>query len=36
VLVIHDGMVRTELSGSKLTKENLIAASLGVVERGAA
>jgi ribose transport system ATP-binding protein len=30
VLVIYDGMIRTELSGASLTKENLIAASLGV------
>ena len=30
VLVLHDGMIRTELTGNKLTKENLIAASLGV------
>lgn len=30
VLVIHDGILRTELSGDTLTKENLIAASLGV------
>ena len=30
VLVLHDGMIRTELSGKNLTKENLIAASLGV------
>lgn len=29
VLVLHDGMIRTELSGKNLTKENLIAASLG-------
>src|SRR5215213_3798785 len=29
VLVIHDGMIRTELSGNTLTKQNLIAASLG-------
>jgi ribose transport system ATP-binding protein len=29
VLVMHDGMIRTELSGNTLTKENLIAASLG-------
>jgi ribose transport system ATP-binding protein len=29
VLVIHDGMIRTELAGNTLTKENLIAASLG-------
>ena len=34
VLVVHDGMIRTELSGETLTKENLIAASLGVSERG--
>jgi ribose transport system ATP-binding protein len=33
VLVMHDGMIRTELSGNTLTKENLIAASLGVGER---
>jgi hypothetical protein len=26
---MHDGMIRTELSGNTLTKENLIAASLG-------
>ena len=30
VLVIHDGIIRTELSGATLTKENLISASLGV------
>ena len=30
VLVLHDGMIRTELSGENLTKENLIAASLGI------
>ena len=30
VLVIHDGMIRSELSGKSLTKENLVAASLGV------
>jgi ribose transport system ATP-binding protein len=29
VLVMHDGMIRTELSGNTLTKANLIAASLG-------
>src|SRR6266498_397944 len=29
VLVVHDGMIRTELSGDALNKENLIAASLG-------
>jgi ribose transport system ATP-binding protein len=32
VLVMYDGMIRTELSGATLTKENLIAASLGVGE----
>ena len=32
VLVMHDGMIRTELSGETLTRENLIAASLGVSE----
>ena len=30
VFVMHDGMIRTELSGKNLTKENLIAASLGI------
>jgi ribose transport system ATP-binding protein len=30
VLVIYDGLIRTELSGATLTKENLVAASLGV------
>ena len=37
VLVMHDGLIRTELSGKSLTKQNLIAASLGVAEseRGA-
>jgi len=34
VLVVHDGMIRTELSGETLTKENLIASSLGVAEQG--
>jgi ribose transport system ATP-binding protein len=29
VLVIYDGVIRTELSGATLTKENLVAASLG-------
>ena len=29
VLVLHDGCVRTELSGDALTKENLVASSLG-------
>ena len=32
VLVVHDGMIRTELSGKTLTKQNLIAASLGVAD----
>jgi ribose transport system ATP-binding protein len=36
VLVLHDGVIRTELSGASLTKENLIAASLGVSDGGAA
>jgi ribose transport system ATP-binding protein len=35
VLVLHDGRIRTELAGEALTKENLIAASLGVSEGGA-
>ncbi len=30
VLVIHDGVIRTQLAGETLTKENLVAASLGV------
>src|SRR5215211_4069799 len=34
VFVVHDGMIRTELSGKTLTKENLIAASLGAAEQG--
>jgi ribose transport system ATP-binding protein len=33
VLVLYDGMIRMELSGSRLTKENLIAASLGAEEQ---
>ena len=33
VFVIYDGMIRTELSGETLTRENLIAASLGVADR---
>ncbi len=36
VLVLHDGIIRSELSGSSLTKENLIAASLGVSSGGEA
>jgi ribose transport system ATP-binding protein len=34
VLVLHDGRVRAELSGNSLTKQNLIAASLGASEGG--
>ena len=34
VLVMHDGKIRTELSGNKLTKANLIAASLGASDGG--
>ncbi|MCA2000799.1 MAG: sugar ABC transporter ATP-binding protein [Chloroflexi bacterium] len=30
VLVLHDGIIRSELKGASLTKENLVAASLGV------
>jgi ribose transport system ATP-binding protein len=36
VLVLHDGRLKTELSGASLTKENLISASLGVSDGGAA
>jgi ribose transport system ATP-binding protein len=36
VLVMHDGKIRTELSGSTLTKQNLIAASLGASDGGTA
>ncbi|RPH62017.1 MAG: sugar ABC transporter ATP-binding protein [Chloroflexi bacterium] len=35
VLVLHDGRIKTELAGEALTKENLVAASLGVAERSA-
>jgi ribose transport system ATP-binding protein len=34
VLVLHDGMLRTELSGLNLTKSNLVAASLGASDEG--
>lgn len=34
VLVMHDGIIRTELSGDSLTKANLVAASLGVSNEG--
>ena len=30
VLVMHDGIIRSELSGDSLTHSNLVAASLGV------
>lgn len=36
VLVMHDGMIRTELSGDSLTAANLIAASLGASHQEAA
>lgn len=35
VLVLHDGIIHAELSGKSLTKESLVAASLGVSEGGA-
>jgi ribose transport system ATP-binding protein len=35
VLVLHDGAIVVELSGNSLTKENLIAASLGISNGGA-
>lgn len=35
VLVMHDGCIHTELTGAELNKENLIAASLGVIHGGA-
>ncbi|NTU55548.1 MAG: sugar ABC transporter ATP-binding protein [Anaerolineales bacterium] len=35
VLVLHDGIIHAELYGSTLTREGLIAASLGVSEGGA-
>jgi ribose transport system ATP-binding protein len=35
VLVLHDGRIRAELSGNSLTKQNLIAASLGAAQREA-
>jgi len=34
VLVLYDGIIRTELSGTSLTKENLISASLGASNEG--
>jgi ribose transport system ATP-binding protein len=33
VLVMHDGQIRTELAGKSLTRENLVAASLGIAEQ---
>ena len=35
VMVLHDGKLHSELTGTSLTKENLIASSLGVAEGGA-
>jgi len=35
VLVLHDGRIKTELTGDALTREKLISASLGVSEDGA-
>jgi len=35
VLVLYDGLIRIELSGASLTKENLIAASLGAANEDA-
>ena len=32
VLVMHDGLIRTELAGETLTKSNLVAASLGATQ----
>jgi ribose transport system ATP-binding protein len=34
VLVLHDGVIRSELSGDSLTRSNLIAASLGAAKGG--
>jgi ribose transport system ATP-binding protein len=36
VIVLHDGKIRAELNGASLTKENLIAASMGVSNGGEA
>jgi ribose transport system ATP-binding protein len=36
VIVLHDGKIRAELKGASLTKENLIAASMGVSNGGGA
>jgi len=36
VLVLHDGQVQAELSGAALTKENLVAASVGTAHAGSA
>lgn len=36
VIVLHDGKIRAELKGASLTKENLIAASMGVTNGGGA
>jgi ribose transport system ATP-binding protein len=34
VLVMHDGLIRSELAGESLTKSNLVAASLGAPQEG--
>ena len=34
VMVLHDGSIRAELKGDNLTKENLVAASLGISDGG--
>ncbi len=34
VLVMHDGLIRSELAGESLTKSNLVAASLGASQEG--
>lgn len=34
VLVLHDGRIKSELSGAQLTRENLVSASLGVAQNG--
>jgi ribose transport system ATP-binding protein len=36
ILVIHDGVIRTELAGAALTKSNLVAASLGATQEALA
>ena len=36
VLVMHDGVIRSELAGESLTQSNLVAASLGATQEDAA